>query len=56
MPAQTDLFVAGLVLAAGGSRRLGQPKQLLPFGPATLLDHTLNTARRCRFSASESAA
>ena len=20
-----------------------------PFGPATLLDHTLNTARRCRF-------
>ena len=49
MPAQTDLFVAGLVLAAGGSRRLGQPKQLLPFGPATLLDHTLNTARRCRF-------
>jgi molybdenum cofactor cytidylyltransferase len=49
MPAQTDLFVAGLVLAAGGSRRLGRPKQLLPFGPATLLDHTLNTARRCRF-------
>ena len=49
MPAPTDLFVAGLVLAAGGSRRLGQPKQLLPFGPATLLDHTLNTARRCRF-------
>jgi molybdenum cofactor cytidylyltransferase len=49
MPAQTDLFVAGLVLAAGGSRRLGRPKQLLPFGPATLLDHTLSTARHCRF-------
>jgi molybdenum cofactor cytidylyltransferase len=37
------------VLAAGGSRRLGQPKQLLPFGDATLLDHTLATARACSF-------
>jgi len=42
-------FVAGLVLAAGGSRRLGRPKQLLPFGGATLLDHTLGLARSCRF-------
>ena len=42
-------FVTGLVLAAGGSKRLGQPKQLLPFGPATLLDHTLAVARRCPF-------
>ncbi|CAA9524959.1 MAG: Molybdenum cofactor cytidylyltransferase [uncultured Thermoleophilia bacterium] len=42
-------FVAGLVLAAGGSRRLGRPKQLLPFGEATLLDHTLGTARACGF-------
>ena len=40
--------VAGLVLAAGGSSRLGQPKQLLPFGGATLLDHTLATAGRAR--------
>jgi molybdenum cofactor cytidylyltransferase len=42
-------FVSGLVLAAGGSKRLGQPKQLLPFGEATLLDHALSVARRCRF-------
>ena len=42
-------FVAGLVLAAGGSRRLGRPKQLLPFGDATLLDHTVATARECGF-------
>jgi molybdenum cofactor cytidylyltransferase len=42
-------FVAGLVLAAGGSRRLGRPKQLLPFGGATLLDHTVATARDCGF-------
>jgi molybdenum cofactor cytidylyltransferase len=42
-------FVTGLVLAAGGSSRLGQPKQLLPYGAATLLDHVLDTARACRF-------
>jgi molybdenum cofactor cytidylyltransferase len=41
--------VSGLVLAAGGSSRLGQPKQLLPFGEATLLDHTLGVARACGF-------
>lgn len=41
--------VTGLVLAAGGSTRLGQPKQLLPYGERTLLDHTLATARACRF-------
>lgn len=41
--------VTGLVLAAGGSKRLGQPKQLLPYRDATLLDHTLATARVCGF-------
>ncbi len=41
--------VTGLVLAAGGSTRLGRPKQLLPFGQATLLDATLAMARRCGF-------
>jgi molybdenum cofactor cytidylyltransferase len=30
-------FVAGLILAAGASTRLGQPKQLLPFGGTTML-------------------
>jgi molybdenum cofactor cytidylyltransferase len=48
MPAN-EAFVAGLVLAAGGSKRLGRPKQLLPFGRATLLDHTVATARGCPF-------
>ena len=42
-------FVTGLVLAAGGSRRLGRPKQLLAYGNRTLLDHTLSTARACDF-------
>jgi molybdenum cofactor cytidylyltransferase len=46
---KADPFVAGLVLAAGGSSRLGRPKQLLPFGPTTLLDHTVATARSCGF-------
>ena len=44
-----ERFVTGLVLAAGGSRRLGEPKQLLPYGSGTLLDHTLETARASGF-------
>jgi molybdenum cofactor cytidylyltransferase len=42
-------FVTGLVLAAGGSKRLGTPKQLLPYASGTLLDHVLSTARACEF-------
>jgi molybdenum cofactor cytidylyltransferase len=41
--------VSGLVLAAGGSQRLGRPKQLLSYGGATLLDHVLDTARASAF-------
>jgi molybdenum cofactor cytidylyltransferase len=43
------VFVTGVVLAAGASRRLGTPKQLLPYRGATLLDSTLDTARTCSF-------
>ncbi len=46
---QRDGFVTGLVLGAGGSRRLGRPKQLLPYGDNTLLGHVLDTARACPF-------
>jgi molybdenum cofactor cytidylyltransferase len=46
---RADMFVTGLVLGAGGSSRLGRPKQLLPYGDRTLLDHTLATARACHF-------
>ena len=42
-------FTTGLVLAAGGSNRLGRPKQLLDYHGHTLLDATLDTARRCAF-------
>jgi molybdenum cofactor cytidylyltransferase len=44
-----DPFVCGLVLGAGGSRRLGRPKQLLPYGDTTLLGHVVDTARGCGF-------
>jgi molybdenum cofactor cytidylyltransferase len=42
-------FVTGLVLAAGGSRRLGASKQLLPYNGRAPLDHVLGTARACPF-------
>ncbi len=38
--------IAALVLAAGGSRRLGRPKQLEPWGPTTLLGHVLDRVRQ----------
>lgn len=34
-------MIAGVVLAAGASSRLGRPKQLLPFRGRPLLEHTL---------------
>ncbi|MBN2034100.1 MAG: nucleotidyltransferase family protein [Deltaproteobacteria bacterium] len=38
--------IAGLVLAAGASSRMGIPKQLLSFGQNTLLDHVLAESLR----------
>ena len=49
MPSPTDPFVTGLVLGAGGSERLGRPKQLLPYGDGTLLGHVAGVARTCPF-------
>lgn len=37
---------AGIVLAAGESRRMGRPKPLLPFGPGTVVEWILQVARR----------
>jgi molybdenum cofactor cytidylyltransferase len=48
-PSPTDGFVTGLVLGAGGSARLGRPKQLLPYGDTTLLGHVAGVARACAF-------
>jgi molybdenum cofactor cytidylyltransferase len=44
-----DARVCGLVLGAGGSERLGRPKQLLPLGDGTLLGHVVGVARACAF-------
>lgn len=49
MARPTERFLTGLVLAAGGSQRLGEPKQLLAYGSRTLLDHALETARASGF-------
>lgn len=38
-------FISGLVLGAGASTRLGQPKQLLPFRGTTLLEWVVSQAR-----------
>ena len=46
---RAETFITGLVLGAGGSRRLGRPKQLLAYGDGTLLDHTVAVARACNF-------
>ena len=35
-------MIAALILAAGGSRRLGRPKQLEPWGSTTLLSHIID--------------
>ncbi|HEY1714001.1 MAG TPA: nucleotidyltransferase family protein [Solirubrobacteraceae bacterium] len=48
-PGSEDRWVTGVVLAAGASTRLGQAKQLLPYGGAPLLGHVLQTARSCPF-------
>jgi molybdenum cofactor cytidylyltransferase len=49
-PPSAEPFVTGLVLGAGGSKRLGRPKQLLPYGSKTLLGHVVEVARDCPFS------
>ncbi len=44
------MAITAVVLAAGSSRRLGAPKQLLSYENTTLLGATLDMARRCRLS------
>ena len=45
----TRRSVTGVVLAAGGSSRLGTPKQLLPYGDTSLLGASVDAARACGF-------
>jgi molybdenum cofactor cytidylyltransferase len=44
----TDKFVSGLILAAGASTRLGQPKQLLPYKGTILLGWVVNQIESCQ--------
>lgn len=46
---RANLFVTGLVLAAGGSSRLGRPKQLLPYRGMPLLQAALDVSARAAF-------
>lgn len=41
----TELHLGGVILAAGASRRMGEPKQLLEHGGKPLLQHTLEAVR-----------
>jgi molybdenum cofactor cytidylyltransferase len=41
-------FISAIILAAGMSKRMGKPKQLLKFGDQTLLEKTLDTVKKSR--------
>ncbi len=39
-------MISAIILAAGESRRMGQPKMLLPWGDQTVIEHVVNTFLR----------
>ena len=43
---KTTSNIVIVILAAGASRRMGSPKQLLPWGASTLLQHAIQTAQK----------
>lgn len=46
----SEVRIAGVVLAAGGSTRMGRPKQSLPFRGKTILETVVDTALRSSLS------
>jgi molybdenum cofactor cytidylyltransferase len=49
-PAGSCFPVAAIILAAGEARRMGQTKQLIPFGKGTLVSHAIDTALAAGFA------
>lgn len=47
MPDKFAMRLGALILAGGRSKRMGRPKEWLPFRGDTLLGHTLGTLRPC---------
>lgn len=43
-------FISGILLAAGLSTRMGQPKQLLPFGNSTIVETVVDNMLEAKFS------
>ncbi len=41
-------IIKGLMLAAGSSSRMGSPKQLLPWGKSTLIEHCISVAKQSK--------
>lgn len=42
-------FISGILLAAGLSKRMGQPKQLLPFGKGTIVETVVDNMLDAKF-------
>ncbi len=39
-------MISAIILAAGRSKRMGQPKMLLPWGKSTVIEHVITTFRQ----------
>ena len=44
-------FISGILLAAGLSSRMGEPKQLLPFGESTIVETVVDSMLSAKFDA-----
>ena len=42
-------FISGILLAAGLSTRMGEPKQLLPFGKSTIVETVVDNMLGAKF-------
>ena len=49
-PFASQKMVSGILLAAGESRRMGQPKLLLPWGKTTIVERVVNNYLKSKIS------